>query len=209
MSGQRGYRRRRIWVNAHFQLKHTALTVGVAVAIMGVLGALWVRTLAEERKLMGLRQAGAAQVHGTDDPSAAEFDAEFKERVESGDLKRMLGLLGVAGVLVLVLAYVGVRTTFRAAGPAYAISQMLKLIIAGDLVSIRHLRKGDEFKFLEDDVFALRDALRAESAAEAGFLKAAADRLRAAGDPGAVELAGTLDGIVSVKEQRAGRKKGA
>jgi hypothetical protein len=166
------FRRKRIWVDTRFQAKYTALVAGVAAAIMTVLGLLWMDTLAEERRMMGVTR----MVQGTTvmlDARAEEFDRDLVDLVESGDRDRAIRLFATAMALVVLLAYLGVRITFRAAGPAYAISQMLRCMAGGDFNAPRALRRGDEFRFLEEDVFALRATLRVQAQVDVELLKRA------------------------------------
>ena len=179
------YKRRRIWVNARFQARYTALVLAVATAILGVLGALYAATLAEERRLMGVsRLAG----HGSVllDNSAADFDKDLMKKVEEGDSERMQALIAVAAGLVIVLAYVGVRLTFRAAGPVHAISGMLRAMARGDFGAPRALRRGDDFRFLEEDVFALRATLRVAAQEDLDLLHRVRDAMKDAPDQGAL-----------------------
>ena len=178
----RNYRRRRIWVNSHFQMKYTALVAGVAAAILALLGIIYGSALADQNRLLGVSQVAKAGSAYADD-SATEFDAEQKAMAQEGDSHRLLYLVIIAVGLVGLLGYVGVRVTFRAAGPAYAVSQMLKTMASGNFTSARRLRDGDDFRFLEDDVGALRASLKAAAAGDVELMGRAIELLKILGKP--------------------------
>ncbi len=176
----RNYRRRRIWVNAQFQLKYTLLVAGVAAAILAVLSIIYASALADQNRLLGVSQVAKAGA-GYADESAAEFDAEQKAMAQEGDTHRLTYLIVIAVGLVGLLGYVGVRVTFRAAGPAFAVSQMLKTMASGNFTSSRKLRDGDDFRFLEDDMGALRDSLKAAAAGDVELMGRAIELLKVFG----------------------------
>ncbi|MBM4395795.1 MAG: hypothetical protein FJ087_08905 [Deltaproteobacteria bacterium] len=194
--------RSRHWVEVGFQLKYTALIVGVAVALVAVLGTLYLRTRAEQTRLMGVNRL-CLGVGTAGDAIDREFDAELSSRLEESDLRVTLGLVAAAVVLVAALAFVGIRLTFHVVGPARAVSGMLWNMSEGHFVPIRKLRKGDEFGFLEDDLRTLQESLAREALADAALMQDAADAVgaaRGAGDPLADRLAAAAAG----KRARAG-----
>ncbi|MBM4396144.1 MAG: hypothetical protein FJ087_10680 [Deltaproteobacteria bacterium] len=196
----RGYKRTRIWINAGFQLKWTLMISGVAAAILVILGILYASALAEQRRILGAAQLGQP-ASAVADPTADEFDRDLAARAEEEDRAPVLVLAGVAAALVAVLAYLGVLLTFRAAGPVFAVSRMLRSMSAGDFKSLRKLRERDEFRFLEDDLYALRDALRREAEVDRDRLARAAEALRSAGAP---EVAADLEVAAKAKAERFG-----
>jgi methyl-accepting chemotaxis protein len=201
----RTYRRRKIWVNSHFQAKYTVLMAGVAALILGVLAYLYADLKSEQNRLLGLQKQGAPAVAADD--SADEFDRELQGKAAEGDRKNVVALVGLAALLVALLAYVGVRVTFRAAGPVFAVSQMLKVMAAGDFASTRRLREGDEFRFLEEDVGAVRATLRRMAAEDAALLARAAESLRSGGGPATADLARDLDEARGTKVRTFGLEK--
>jgi methyl-accepting chemotaxis protein len=168
--------RRRVMVDAGFQVKYTLLLVGVAVAVFVVLAVLYREVLREEKALLGLQSASVAsqETIGADD---REFNDDLRGRVEMDDQRRILALAVAAAVLVGVLAWIGIHMTFRAAGPALAVSRMLRAMASGDFTTLRRLRDKDHFRFLEEDLFALRDALRREAEEEVAALNSAEESL--------------------------------
>lgn len=209
--GEHRYQRKRIWVNPGFQARYTATIVAVAVAVLAVLGTLYVRTLDEQTRLMGtLRDGGTALSAGTADE---DFTRDLQDRTrETEDRPRVIGLFAVAALLVVALAYVGIRMTFRAAGPVFAVSRMLRNMAMGQYGAVRPLRQGDEFRFLGEDVAALRDSLRREAHGDIALLGRAVETLQSLPPPeGAanralvLELVEELREAARAKEERFGR----
>lgn len=213
--GGRRYKRRKIWINAGFQARYTAMIVAVAVAILSVLGYLYVRTLDEQTRLLGTIQIGEEAAGGAG-IAGEDFDRELRDKTrETEDRPRVVGLFGVAALLVVALAYVGIRMTFRAAGPVFAVSRMLRAMAMGQFGAIRPLRQGDEFRFLGEDVAALRDSLRREAHGDLALLERAIETLSSLPPPeGAAdralvsELVEELREAAGGKEERFGRPDG-
>lgn len=151
--GTRTYRRKKIWINSQFQAKYTALTAGVAAIILAVLAYIYIDLKAEQTRLLGIQQI--------EESSALEFNLDLQGKAAQEDRERIYILVSVAAILVVLLGYVAVRVTFRAAGPIYAVSSMLRAMASGDFRSVRRLREGDEFRFLEKDLSLLLDRLKA------------------------------------------------
>lgn len=174
---QREWKRRRMVVDARFQAVYTAVIVGVAAVILAVLGSLYVRTLGEQRRLVGINRICPGQAAAAGDGLDAEFDRDIRDRLERDDTARTLVLVGIAAVLVTALAYLGLRLTFHVAGPARAVSVILKGMAEGRLDFDRHLRKGDQFRFLLEDLLHLREALVREAGGDAALLDEVAHAL--------------------------------
>lgn len=174
---QREWKRRRVLVDARFQAVYTTVIVGVAALILAVLGSLYVRTLGEQRRLVGINRICPGQAAAAGDTLDAEFDRDLRDRLERDDTVRVLAMVTTAMVLVTALAYVGLRLTFRVAGPAKAVSVILQGMAEGRLDFDRHLRKGDQFRFLEEDLLRLREALLKEAGADAALLDEVAHAL--------------------------------
>lgn len=203
MAGQRNYKRRRIWINASFQARYTAIIVGVALSILAALGFLYLNTLGEQQRLMGVNQ-GQQDDPVILDSDDEEFNRDLADEVGTDNLKRTLILAVIAALMVAALAYFSVRLTFRAAGPVFAVSQMLKSLASGNYRSVRKLRKGDEFLFLQDDVFALKEALAEQSEADGNLLRRAIEAMRSlevTGDKASIgELIADLEKAKAAKD---------
>ena len=161
-------------VDARFQATWVAGVVGIATALLLVLGGLYLNTLSEQRRLMGVDNLCLGA--GGSEPAAEdrEFDAQLMSRLEEEDARSTLYLALSAGALVILLAALAVRLTFHVAGPARAVSTMLKHMAEGDPDPVRHLRRGDQFGFLVADVERLRQAMGRQFEADADLLEEAA-----------------------------------
>ncbi|NOZ02739.1 MAG: hypothetical protein GXP54_12745 [Deltaproteobacteria bacterium] len=199
MGGNRGYKRRKIWINASFQTRYTAMIVGVAMSILVVLGFMYMNTLGEQQRIMGVNQA-QQDVGRPLDQDDREFNKDLGEEVGTDNLARALTLAMVAAVLVALLAWVSVRMTFRAAGPVFAVSMMLRAMAQGRFNSIRKLRSKDEFRFLEADVFSLRDSMIGEAQHDRELYARAVEALRSVGSQSPKDQ-GDLDGLIADLER--------
>jgi methyl-accepting chemotaxis protein len=142
--GNRVDRRKRTWEDSHFQSRQMLLVVGAVIAAFVSIGAVHLQALAEQKDLLALAQA---------------------------ELPRTLLLGAITLVLIAILAFIAIRSSFRAVGPVVAVSRMLRAMAAGNFRALRKLRRNDEFRFLEEDLFALRDSLKNDSQADAALLQ--------------------------------------
>jgi hypothetical protein len=196
------WQKRSVWADPRFQLKYTAGIVVVAAAILVVLGALYVRTLAEQRRLVGVNRVCLGLAREGASPEDAEFDADLASRLEQADTRNTLLLVGAAALLVTALAVLGVRLTYHVVGPARAVSGMLWRMSEGHMMPPRHLRGGDEFEFLEDDLGKLQEALAREAAEDCARLSEAAAALRAGGGPAAADAVAAIEARIATKRER-------
>ena len=193
MEGHEHRHKRGVLADARFQLKYTVMIVAASVALLAAVGALYVRTLAEQRQLVGINRICLGQPPAVATDADREFDAEVATRLEAADTRSTLLLAVAAALLVTAVAAMALRLTFHIVGPARAVSAMLRRIAAGDLPAPRHLRRADEFRFLETDLEHLVDTLARDGAADAALLGEAAAALRASGRPDAEDLAQRLE----------------
>jgi methyl-accepting chemotaxis protein len=111
------------------------------------------------------------------------------------DRQHLLGLAIAALGLVALLTVLAIRVTFRLAGPVHAVSGMMHAMASGDFRSLRRLRRRDEFRQLEEGVFAVHAAWSRMAAEDAALLERVAGALRARtaatgeGDPESETLA--------------------
>lgn len=202
---KRGYRRRRVWINAGFQARYTVTILAVAVAILAVLGTLYVQTLEEQTRAMELVRISEEAARRTFDD---DFNRELQDKTrKTEDLPRVVSMVGVAALLVMALAFVGIRMTFRVAGPVYAVSRMLRNMAMGQFRVIRPLRKGDEFRFLGEDVAALRDSLRREAHEDVTLLERAIETLETLPQPQGVADRALVEELVGDLREAARRKR--
>ena len=145
-------------VNPRFQVKYTLVIVGLTALLLGVLGYVYWDMLNRETALLGLRQLTGRGV--SQDLTAQQFDRELRQEARREDASRLRWLIVVSGVLVVGLAVAGLKTTHRIAGPVYVVSRTLRRMAMGDWNVVRPLRKKDEFRFLYEDLLALREAVK-------------------------------------------------
>ncbi len=203
-SGSRSDRREGIWVDWRFQVRHTIQMVGIAVALVVVLFAMYGHALDEQTKLLGLSpvEGGAIVEMGASHDEAAAFDEELRERARIEDRNQLLVLATVALALVVLLTALAIRVTFRVAGPVHAISGMMRALSEGSAASLRPLRRRDEFRQLEEGLFAVRDSWRRETEEDAVLLRRLADVMSGMPD-GAGSSADPIDALVREARERA------
>jgi len=191
------HRRSSIWVDRGFQSRYALFHAGTAAVIILVLGLLYANVLAEQRELIGIgAMSPGAELTAAD----RQLDSRFNDMMRSEDGGRLAGLFVIAAALVILLAWVSVRMTFRVVGPVRAASEMLRQIRDGGGGTIRRFRKGDEFDFLAEDIISLRDAVEKRESEYTRLLAESADVLERAGvEP---ELATRVRALLAVKAQK-------
>ncbi len=134
--------RRRIYVvDRDFQLKYTALIVGVGMGISIILGFFLYRAHVENTELLNIGQVMAAEV------------AKYDTRV----LYYIVAFIIAMGVALTIY---GVLVTHRIAGPLLVISRHLNSIARGQYPDVRPLRKHDELKDFFDIFNSMLNSLR-------------------------------------------------
>ena len=97
------------------------------------------------------------------------------------------------------------------AGPVHAVSCMMQAMAAGNFQSLRSLRRRDEFRRLEDGVFAVADAWRRTAREDAELVERLADALRSrtggdGSDPATEALLGAADDRTRALAERFGQE---
>jgi hypothetical protein len=133
--GRRQRRLRNILLNRRFQLKYTAMIVGIASLISLVLGVFLMSTVRENSRMLKLE---------------AEFDDVLQAQLADADAHIVWVLVGAFILFNLVLALIAVFITHRMAGPIFVVRRHIAAIGEGRLPRVRKLRKGDEFVELVD-----------------------------------------------------------
>lgn len=127
----RGARRlRHLMLDRRFQLKYTAMILGVASVISVVLGLFLIEKVRENSRMLQIEAA---------------FDEAFQQQLAAADARVMFGLIAAFVVFLVVLAGFSVLITHRMAGPVYVMRRYVREIGAGLIPKVRSLRKGDEF----------------------------------------------------------------
>jgi hypothetical protein len=169
------YKRRLIpIVDQAFQLKYTALIMGVAAVISTALGYFLLSAYQEMNSLI-------------------EISSEIGEQLNSDDADRVfLMVVGFLGAEVVILGFLGIIITHRVVGPVYVLHRHLDTILAGKYPTLRPLRAGDEFSstfgVFAKAIAALQDRDKSEiavlaqaidAATKSGVDQATVDALRA------------------------------
>ena len=161
-----------------FQLKYTAMVVGVAVAIASVLGVLAYRYSQGQTEMLSMNRMAAQGSSITED-----FVRDLEAYSEAADRKVALSI--VLGVLLLAvgLGATGIVVTHRLVGPAYRLKKLLREVRDGRLVVRGRLRKRDELQDIFEAFQEMIISLRSAQESEIALLEAAIERAKAAGIP--------------------------
>lgn len=181
-------RTKRLWknylLNRRFQLKYTALVVGISALLSVGLGSVLWSQMQENTRILRLE---------------AEFDPVFAEGLAEEDGSALVRLVGALVVFNLALAVGTIAVTHKMAGPEYVLRRAVRELAEGRVPRMRGLRRGDELTELHAEVRKLATALQAEALEDAALLEAALHR--AAGDP---ELEGRLHAALARKRRSVG-----
>ncbi len=185
---RRDRRIRHMLLEPRFQLKYTAMIVGMATVICTILGVFLVGKVRENSRMLALDEAFAGELAAQDAQVIATL---------------LAGLL----IFLLVLTILTIFVTHRMAGPIFVMRRYLRELAGGGLPRVRELRKGDEFSALLDDFIMTIDALEERTTKELAVLKRAReafgsdDELRRAG----VER--ELDELIADKDAAVERRR--
>jgi methyl-accepting chemotaxis protein len=133
--GRRNRKLRNRLLNPRFQLKYTAMIVGIASLISLVLGLYLTSTLRENSRMLKLE---------------AEFDDVLQSQLADSDAHIVWVMVGAFIVFIIVLAVMCVLVTHHMAGPIFVVQRHIREMGEGTLPRVRALRKGDEFVELLD-----------------------------------------------------------
>ncbi|MFO0725772.1 MAG: hypothetical protein U1E65_18455 [Myxococcota bacterium] len=185
-AAKKNRRLRHLLLNRQFQLKYTAMILGVASAISMVLGWFLFQKLRENSRMLQL------------DPG---FDEAFQAQLAASDTNIVLVLIGAFALFLVVLAVLSVVITHRMAGPIYVMRRYIGEIGAGALPRVRNLRKGDEFRDLFETLVETVGALEARAKEEIAVLEKLSGALAAARPPEGETLKAELDALLARKRR--------
>jgi hypothetical protein len=134
-NGRRHRRLRNRLLNPRFQLKYTAMIVGIASTISIVLGMYLMSMLRENSRMLKLE---------------GEFDEVLQGQLADADAHVIWALVGAFVLFIVVLAVMSVVVTHHMAGPIFVVQRHIREMGEGRLPRVRALRKGDEFVELLD-----------------------------------------------------------
>jgi hypothetical protein len=161
-----------------FQLKYTAMVVGVTVIVASVLGVLAYKYSQGQTEMLSMNRMAAQGSSITE-----EFVRDLERYSEAAD-RRVAASIAV-GVLLLALALglTGIVVTHKLVGPAFRMKMLLREVRDGRLVVRGRLRKGDELQDIFEAFQEMIVSLRSAQEQEIALLEAAIERARAAGIP--------------------------
>ena len=179
-----------------FQLKYTAMVVGVTVIVASVLGLLAYDYSKGQTQMLTINKI-EAKGNAIDE----SFIRDLEKYSEDADRKVAVRIAGGVILLAIALGFTGILVTHRLVGPVYRLKICARQVRDGHLsLAVNGLRKGDElqdlFEAFREMVASLRTAqqrdiseldVAIEKAREAGLtnealahLVATRDRMRAA-----------------------------
>jgi methyl-accepting chemotaxis protein len=161
-----------------FQLKYTAMVVGVTVVVASVLGIMAYKYSVGQTEMLSMNRMAAQGSAITE-----EFVKDLESYSEAADRKVALSIFGSVLLLALALGMTGIVVTHRLVGPAYRLKMLLREVRDGRLVVRGRLRKGDELQDIFEAFQEMILSLRAAQEQEIALLEAAIDRARQAGVP--------------------------
>jgi len=174
-------RLRNYLLQPRFQLKYTAMVVGVTVVVAGVLGYFAYQYSRGQTQLFTINKIAAELEQG------GEADQGFIESqtayAREQDRQVLLGILGGILALALALALTGIVVTHKLVGPAYRLKRQLREVARGRLRVEGGLRKGDELQDLFESFRDMVESLRASQEKEIAELEGAIEQARIAGLP--------------------------
>ncbi|HSN92816.1 MAG TPA: hypothetical protein VLS93_16415 [Anaeromyxobacteraceae bacterium] len=174
--------RRSYLVDRGFQLKYALLLAGAGVLLALVFG-FW------------LYQAHVQAIQ------LVPLDAELRALVDRSDRELLVAFAGIAALMGLALAFVGVVITHRVAGPVFVMGHYMTVLSQGRYPRMRTLRRSDELRRFFLVFLQAVDAMKEREAAHAAVLEDAVERMRAAA-PRAPELLPAAEALAAAARVR-------
>lgn len=191
-------------IDSRFQLKYTAMIIGVALVISSVLGTFLYRTsqdVVRESQMVVLESKKVSEVVKmnilkdpiySDNPElqaaftagASDTDKKIEDqqqRVIRQQETMLYALVGGLAAMVLLIGILGIYFTHKVAGPVYKMKLLLKQVGDGKLHFKGKLRKGDELQDFFETFSAMVEQLRDRQAKEVKQLGEAIEGARKAG----------------------------
>jgi methyl-accepting chemotaxis protein len=178
-----------------FQLKYTAMVVGVTVIVASVLGSLAYTYSTGQTEMLSIQKL-EAKGGNVDD----RFITDLERYAHEADRKVALGIIGGVLLLAVALGFTGILVTHRLVGPVYRVKQLLHEVRDGHLRVEGRLRKHDELQDLFEAFQDMVTSLRSAQEREIAQLEGAIEKARAAGlrDDAIDALLATRDRMRSV-----------
>lgn len=188
--GKKQRRWHNLLLDRRFQLKYTAMIVGVATLVSVVLGVFLMSTVRENSRMLKLE---------------ADFDAVLQSQLADSDARVAWVLVAAFVAFNVVLAVVAVMITHRMAGPIFVMGRYVREIGEGRLPRVRKLRKGDEFVELVDTMSHAVRELEQRTRAELGAIERALGVLTGADGGAAAEVKVELTRLMEAKRSMLAR----
>lgn len=162
-----------------FQLKYTAMVVGVTVIVAGVLGIQAYRYSTGQTQMVTINMM-EAKGSAVDD----RFVKDLEQYSQEADRKVAVGIITGVLLLTIALGMTGIVVTHRLVGPVYRLKGWVREVRDGRLrADTGRLRKRDELQDLFESFQEMVVSLRAAQEREIAQLEAAIAQARAAGVP--------------------------
>lgn len=177
------YRRRvrNLLLQPKFQLKYTAMVVGVTVVVAAVLGTFAYTYSRGQTEMLAINQMESAASRGED--VGPEFMADLQRYSADADRNVLLAIIGGILFMAMCLGMTGIVVTHRLVGPAYRLKDLLGQVRDGHLHAKGRLRDGDELHDVFEAFQEMTSSLRSAQREEIALLEAAITRAEEASVP--------------------------
>src|SRR5262245_44821561 len=156
--------RRTYIVDREFQLKYTLLLVGTGGVISLVFGAMAYLASVDAHRALAVELSR---------PGVRGISATAEKVISESNETLLVLTLGVAALLALALALLGILVTHRVAGPLYVMSRYVSILVEGRYPVFRPLRRKDELRAFFDRFQRAIESMRARESDEASKLQEA------------------------------------
>lgn len=165
---------RNFLLDRRFQLKYTAMVLGVTLAVAGVLGYFAYRYSKGQTEALTAQIASQPELN----PEAAKDLQGFAEKED-----RKVANAIFVGVLILVVALglTGIVVTHRVVGPAYRMTRLFDEVGDGRLYLTTGIRRGDELQELYQSFSQMVESLRDQRTEEVEALEETLTKMESAG----------------------------
>lgn len=156
--------RRTYIVDREFQIKYTLLLVGTGAVISLVFGAMAYLASVDAHRALAVELSR---------PGVRGISATAEKVISESNETLLVLTLGVAALMALALALLGILVTHRVAGPLYVMSRYVSILAEGRYPVFRPLRRKDELRAFFDRFQRAIESMRAREIDEASKLQEA------------------------------------
>ena len=165
---------RNFLLDRRFQLKYTAMVLGVTLAVAGVLGYFAYRYSKGQTEALTAQIALQPELN----PEAAK---DLKGFAEKEDRKVANAIFVGVLILVVALGLTGIVVTHRVVGPAYRMRRLFDEVGDGRLYLTTGIRRGDELQELYRSFSQMVESLRDQRTEEVEALEETLTKMESAG----------------------------